>query len=96
MKFKTILLLLIGITCLVVAMVYLPPRERRKDMVTATIKDKITKQYPSAIYPFVIYTNYAYYFIMDNGDEVLISYSDYEEYSIGELYTYEKQEEITN
>jgi len=63
-----------------------------------TVRAKIIKKHCIAAPKIILvggvpiaWTDYYYYFIMDNGDKVQVSYSDYMKYEVGDYYEYRKR-----
>ena len=63
-----------------------------------TVRARIVRKYSISISKvikaggvFVITMDFHYYFVMDNGDEVQVSYSDYVKYEVGDYFEYRKR-----
>ena len=62
------------------------------------VRARIIKKYSIAV-PKIIpvgkavvaFVDYYYYFVMDNGDEVQVSASDYFKYKVGDYFEYRKR-----
>ena len=65
-----------------------------------TVRAKIVKKYERTSTTFIFIPNsnvfvplirHHYYFVMDNGDTIEVSYSDYLKYNVGDIYKYRKR-----
>lgn len=90
---KLILIIIILVLSIIGILIYESLGEKE------TIRARIVKKYEKTTMSLIPLSNgvivpvfyHHYYFVMDNGDIVEVSYSDYLNYNIGDIYEYQKR-----